>query len=47
MWQLNVQNLVDNVMKNVGISQASISLDSCTEFSKTQFFPVIIVKNNL
>ena len=25
-------------------SQASISINSCTEMSKTQFFPVIIVK---
>ena len=34
-------------MKNVRSSQASISLDSCTGFSKTQFFPVNIVVQSL
>ena len=32
-------------MKKVGISQASISICSCTEVSKTQFFPVKLSSN--
>ena len=32
-------------MKNVKSSQASISVNSCIEFNKTQFFPVSIVKD--
>ena len=30
-------------MKKVVSSQVSISINSCTEFSKTQFFPASIV----
>ena len=32
-------------MKNIKSSQTSISVISCTEFNKTQFFPVSIVKD--
>ena len=32
-------------MKNIKSSQASISVISFTEFNKTQFFPVSIVKD--
>ena len=31
-------------MKKLSSNQASIPINSCTELSKTQFFPVSIVK---
>ena len=31
-------------MTKIGSSQASISINSCTEWNKTQYSPVIIVK---
>ena len=34
-------------MKKVRSNQVSISVNSCTELSKAQFFPVIIVKANI
>ena len=34
-------------MKKVRNSQASISINSCTEFSETRFFPVSIIESVL
>ena len=46
MWQWIELNWLRKHMKKVRNSQASISIDSCSELSKTRFFPARIVKWN-